>query len=225
MTSSPSQLQPSQDVMFILIGGLIGLILGGVSIGLLPLDGYGRRIALASWSFCWFMGIAYLITAGRPSRHEALGFQPCGLRYVGVGLVLGVVGMPLAGWFAAFLRTWLQGGGANPQLDYVILTHAPWIAKFTMGFLIIVALPFAEEVLYRGVLYDALERIRGPQFAIWMSSAIFGLMHFDLSISGATAFLGLIYGALRKFSGSIYPSFLAHLANNGLAYWVANAAH
>ena len=84
---------------------------------------------------------------------------------------------------------------------------------------------FAEEVLYRGVLYDALERIRGPQFAIWMSSAIFGLMHFDLSISGATAFLGLIYGVLRKFSGSIYPSFLAHLANNGLAYWVANAAH
>ena len=141
----------------------------------------GRSVGL------WASHISLLL-----ADRVVISFASRRLRFAFIGLILGVVGM-LAGWFVAFLRTWLQGGAANPQLDYVVLTNAPWIAKFTMGFLIIVALPFAEEVLYRGVLYDALERIRGPQFAIWMSSAIFGLMHFDISISGATAFLGLIY--------------------------------
>ena len=225
MVSKESHTPPSQDVFFILIGGFMGLILGGVCIGLLPIEGHGRRIALASWSFIWFLGIAYLVTAGRPNRRHVLGFKPCSFRYIAVGIGIGIVGMPIAGWLASTLRRWLQGGGANPQLDYVLLTDAPPIAVFTMAFLIVVALPFAEEVLYRGVLYDALERIRGPRFAMFMSSAIFGLMHFDVSISGATAFLGLIYAALRTYSGSVYPSFLAHLANNGLAYWVANTAH
>ena len=121
--------------MFILIGGLIGLILGGVSIGLLPLDGYGRRIALASWSFCWFMGIAYLITAGRPSRHQALGFRPCGLRFVGVGPHSGRRWHAF-GWLGLlhFCGRGFRAEVRIPRLDYVVLTNAPWIAKFTMGF-------------------------------------------------------------------------------------------
>ena len=77
-------------------------------------------------------------------------------------MIVGVATMPLAGWLASFLRNVLEPGATNPQIGYVVLEDAPAIATFAMATLIVVALPFAEEVLYRGVLYDALERVRGP---------------------------------------------------------------
>ena len=141
------------------------------------------------------------------------------------GALLGCLAMPLVGWLATYIRHLIEPGAANPQLQYVVFQDATGLGAATMVFLVVVALPVAEEVLYRGALFDALKRLHNPRFAIWMSAAIFGLMHFEFAVSIGTFALGLLYGFLRERSESIYPSTMAHIVNNGLAYWVANTAH
>ncbi|MEE2789889.1 MAG: type II CAAX endopeptidase family protein [Myxococcota bacterium] len=220
----PTQ-SPTHDVIFILIGGFLGLVIGGACVGLLPMSMHGRRIALATWSFLWFIGVAWLVTAGRDQRSARLGLVPCPPVTLMYAALLGCLAMPMVGWLASSLRAMVQPGAENPQLQYVVFDDASGLGSAVMVFLIVIALPIAEEVLYRGALYDALRRIHGTRFAIWMSAAIFGFMHFEFAVSVGTFALGLLYGVLRERSGSILPCAVAHIVNNGLAYLVANAAH
>ena len=58
--------------------------------------------------------------------------------------------------------------------------------------LIILVTPIAEEVLFRGMLYNALRRRLGPALAVLTSAALFGLAHpFGLADSVAIVLVGV----------------------------------
>lgn len=85
-----------------------------------------------------------------------------------------------------------------------------------MGILYVVLLgPIFEEIIFRGAILRSLQPF-GQNFAIVVSSLLFGLYHLMLFQGIFAFFVGLIfaYCALRY---SIKWSMLLHIANNGLA--------
>jgi membrane protease YdiL (CAAX protease family) len=82
--------------------------------------------------------------------------------------------------------------------------------------------PICEEIFFRGAIQGWLTTRAGAPFAIVLTSALFGLMHFG-SGSSVVAFatlMGLSLGVLTHFSGSIREAMLVHGVNN-FAYFVS----
>lgn len=80
--------------------------------------------------------------------------------------------------------------------------------------------PVAEEVLFRGYLFGALKRYIKPWLTILVTSLIFGFVHGNLNLMIDTFALGLVLGALRQITGSIWSPILLHMTKNGLAFYL-----
>jgi membrane protease YdiL (CAAX protease family) len=83
--------------------------------------------------------------------------------------------------------------------------------------------PFAEEFLFRGLVFRWLAGWRGQLFAVVVSAIIFGLMHGQFLIhpdaQGLLASLeliiaGAVLAILAARSGSLRTSFATHAAYN-----------
>ena len=71
-----------------------------------------------------------------------------------------------------------------------------------------------EELVFRGLLWSALEE-RLPPMAVWIiTSLCFAAYHMDPLHAVAIIATALVLGWLRLISGSLWPGVLAHLANN-----------
>nr|WP_204331289.1 CPBP family intramembrane glutamic endopeptidase [Geodermatophilus sabuli] len=104
-----------------------------------------------------------------------------------------------------------------------------------------------EEVAFRGVLPAALRAATSPRAATAANAVLFGLWHVRptlaaldanglagrraaraaavLGACGATAATDLLFGRLRRGSGSLLAPALVHLTANGLGTLAAAAAH
>lgn len=86
--------------------------------------------------------------------------------------------------------------------------------------------PIAEEFCFRygveGALLDDRRRVDGPctmprWVAVVVSAAVFGLIHANPAQMVGAFLFGLYFGALFAFTGSLWPSLLCHVLNNGIA--------
>ena len=76
--------------------------------------------------------------------------------------------------------------------------------------------PFAEEYVFRGLVYTGLRRRFPPLLSVFVSAACFGLYHGEL-IQGTYAFcMGLILGLSMEHAGDIRMPWLLHGLANGL---------
>ncbi|HEY8946349.1 MAG TPA: CPBP family intramembrane glutamic endopeptidase, partial [Polyangiaceae bacterium] len=72
---------------------------------------------------------------------------------------------------------------------------------------------FAEEAMFRGFITTALLRY-SPIVAISVSSLMFGLFHLEPTQAAGTVLLGVAFGLIRLYTGSIWPCVLSHGAYN-----------
>ncbi|AKU91664.1 CPBP family intramembrane glutamic endopeptidase [Vulgatibacter incomptus] len=77
--------------------------------------------------------------------------------------------------------------------------------------------PFGEELLFRGYLMRVLRARYGWKGALFVTSALFAVVHFNPASVLALFGLGLVFGLIRLWTGSIWPSMLAHSIQNGVA--------
>lgn len=75
-----------------------------------------------------------------------------------------------------------------------------------------------EEFLFRGVIQKHLiEWTRKPHLAIIISAIIFSAVHFQFYGFIPRVILGMIFGYLVFYSGSLWPAIFAHFFNNAMA--------
>jgi membrane protease YdiL (CAAX protease family) len=69
-----------------------------------------------------------------------------------------------------------------------------------------------EELLFRGLIYRAVEDWRGTRWAFWVTAVAFGLYHIGGGPGGVLGGLifGMIYGAIRQRTGSILGLIIIH---------------
>lgn len=79
-----------------------------------------------------------------------------------------------------------------------------------------------EEWLCRGYMQTRLSLRFGRWPAIWITAALFGLMHLPNFAQSVFAFiLGIYLGYIAEKTGSVRPTMACHVANNGAQVLVA----
>jgi membrane protease YdiL (CAAX protease family) len=79
----------------------------------------------------------------------------------------------------------------------------------------VVFAPFAEEYLFRGLLFRALDREWGGWHAVVGSAAFFAIYHSPLSWL-PVGLLGIANALLFKKTGRLVPAVILHMVYNAV---------
>ena len=170
---------------------------------LLPLIGAFFGIGLAAV----LVAVAPLGRAALP----ALGFRAVGWQPIVFG-ALGTTALSVA----------VSQFGLEPQGVKQAMKIAQEPAAFLLSLALLAGLaPLVEELVFRGLLYGWLESRWGQGIAFIVSSLAFAAAHIEPAHALLVLPLGLLFGWLRRRTGSLWPSLVAHMANNGLAVTAA----
>lgn len=74
--------------------------------------------------------------------------------------------------------------------------------------------PIFEEVLFRGIILNGMNKFLNSKIAVVISALLFALMHMNLVQGVNTFFLGIILGFIYIKTKSIYLSIFGHFINN-----------
>jgi len=142
----------------------------------------------------------------------ALGFRRVGWAPIVFGTVVALV-----------ISVTVTQLGLDPEGIKEAMDVARGPAAFAASLAVMAGLaPLGEELVFRGLLYGWLAGRWGSTFAWIVSSVAFAAAHVELAHVLLVLPLGLWFGWLRRRTGSLWPSLMAHMVNNGLA--VAAAA-
>ncbi|MEZ4451420.1 MAG: CPBP family intramembrane glutamic endopeptidase [Nannocystaceae bacterium] len=103
----------------------------------------------------------------------------------------------------------------------------PWI--ILVGIVPFAALNAAfEEYVWRGVLWEAIERVSGPRLALALTALSFGLAHYRGFPSGAVGvglatIYGLMMGLVRLRAGGLLAPWIAHIVADVVIYTMVAA--
>jgi len=91
-------------------------------------------------------------------------------------------------------------------------------------FAFVIVAPATEELLFRGLLLPGLEARHGTASALLGSALLFGAVHFDWSGFATASVAGLVLGAIRIRTGSLWPCLLTHVGVNAVPLLVPRSA-
>jgi sodium transport system permease protein len=77
-----------------------------------------------------------------------------------------------------------------------------------------------EELVCRGLALQSLRPQFGTAGAVLLSALAFGLLHLDPFRLVPTIFLGILFGLVVVWTGSIFPAMFAHACNNALSFLI-----
>ncbi|MBX9853274.1 MAG: CPBP family intramembrane metalloprotease [Cytophagaceae bacterium] len=98
------------------------------------------------------------------------------------------------------------------------------IPEFIMLLFIIAIIPaIGEEFLFRGIAQNELIKIwKTPHFPIWITAFFFSFLHFQFMGFFPRMFLGVVFGYLYYWSGSLLIPICMHFINNAMALILNN---
>ncbi|MCY6356050.1 CPBP family intramembrane glutamic endopeptidase [Clostridium sp. ZS2-4] len=76
--------------------------------------------------------------------------------------------------------------------------------------------PIFEEIIYRGIILEQLDRRYGMIKAIIVSSLLFGIVHLNIHQGVNAFFIGIVAGFIYIKTNSLLLSMFLHFANNSL---------
>lgn len=106
---------------------------------------------------------------------------------------------------------------ATAMIEVFLEMNGPTQLVFTF-FLIAVVPAIGEEMLFRGVLQPVFIRIvKNQHLGIWLTAFVFSFIHFQFFGFVPRLLIGVFLGYLFAFTGNLWYSIIAHMANNGIA--------
>ncbi|MBD2070649.1 CPBP family intramembrane metalloprotease [Leptolyngbya sp. FACHB-671] len=212
--SSPNK--PSRPGWLEIVVGLVvfgAVARGGVLLSRqLGLDPVVYGLALAALSviapFAGFAAAALL----RLRSWSAFGVRRTTARWLLIGAAAGVIAFVVRG-FAVMAYTALTGDSSTPQ-DVFGDGGSGGVLSLVLATLFIgLLVPLVEELLFRGVITNALLRY-SPLIGVVGSTLIFALAHGINTVFPVALVFGLISAEMFRRSGSVWPGVIAHVINN-----------
>ena len=85
---------------------------------------------------------------------------------------------------------------------------------------LVVFAPIAEEIIFRGWLYDKLKKHGGTAVAIVLTSLLFATLHGQWNVGITVGIMSVIMCIERELTGTIYAGIITHMIKNGVAFWL-----
>ncbi|OBG88724.1 hypothetical protein A5699_16675 [Mycobacterium sp. E802] len=135
-------------------------------------------------------------------------------RAVGLGVAFGIGGLFVT-LPAALLYQSIVGPDATSAVGGIFEgVRATWPVAVTVLVLVAVIAPICEEVVYRGLLWGALEQRWGRITALTVSTVVFAVAHLELERAPLLLVVALPIALARLYSGNLWGGILAHQVTN-----------
>jgi membrane protease YdiL (CAAX protease family) len=201
---------PSPWLYIAVIGPLYFLAGGLVQAIQLPLGLLWNQAFLFVWpSLLWltrwgFHPAAFTRATRRPDRLPLV---------LGISVSALVCASAMMGIFESLAPPeWVKFFDETQVLSSV---SGPWLGVLFTG--VIVGAPIAEELVFRGCLLPMLAGRMRLGWALVVQAALFSLIHGDPIGFLPRFVLGLAFGMLWIYSGSLWAGIFAHALNNGIS--------
>jgi len=155
------------------------------------------------------------------SRHNYLQCLSAAL----IALPVALGGMLVLGYFSDVGLRWLheqlQWGWLKPEPQPAVqLLQKQWPAHLlaVQGLFAIVIAPFAEEVLFRGILYTTIKQRGHGGAALWATAILFALIHFYPVGFFSLVFLAVVLVALYEWTRNLLAPILLHALFNAVNF-------
>ena len=146
---------------------------------------------------------------------------------IGLAPVGFVVYMLLAAGLVALFSqfSWFDAGEAQ---DVGFNTFIMGFDRVLAFFTLVVVAPVAEEIIFRGWLYEKIRsklwNEMGHTVTIVITnllvSMLFGLVHMQWNVGINVFAMSIVLCALREITGTIYAGILLHMLKNGVAFYL-----
>lgn len=214
------------DAIAVVLFGLF-TVSGGILARLSGVD-LDRPIALgAAHVLAMLLPAAFVVALitkklvqNRTTLRSLFGIQDP-VREIMQGLIFGLLAVPAAlaiAFLTGLAITHVTGEPPVPQavMRSIMLEETPLPIAAAVLILSITFVPFAEEVLYRGILVSVLKRLRGTLFAVIISSLFFGLLHLSPVNTLSLCLLGAALATVYLRTKSLLTSIAMHAAFNAI---------
>jgi len=213
------------DFVIVFLGGLLGAMLGALSL-LVSADQGVILVTTLAGQYAGHFLTAWLILVRRRARFEDVGMEvvPSDGIYILFGMGLQIL---VAILFAPLAMLFETEGSQQAITELVPLVEG---ASLQIVLVLAVGLlaPVVEELMFRGFLLKAIEQRRGPKRALVWSSLLFALFHL-LGIGGGNPLIaaaiiipqlflvGLVLGRQVQRKGRLGPAIFTHAGFNLIA--------
>ena len=107
---------------------------------------------------------------------------------------------------------------STPQAaEEAINTIEPWLVVLP----IVVLAPIAEEIFFRGIVFNALLREAGPRWAFLGSATLFAIVHASVVAFVPILLLGLALAWVYRRTQSLLAAIVVHATFNGMSVLLA----
>lgn len=224
--------KPAWGVSTAIIGSVMAYVLSQVIFALgWSIFNPGKEFDVSlfdSWQILWTNLIIYVFTLlimayfirRSGGRYSQLGFKKFKLNKPNINRVLSVLGITTFVSFLALiiLSLFVNGSTIKQAQDTGYDSVAGWGSLLPVFIGLVIAAPIAEELVFRGFIYQGLRKKLSLWPAAVISSLLFALVHGQFNV-GITVFI-MALGAcwLIEKTGSIYSSILLHMLKNLIAF-------
>ncbi|MBX3380682.1 MAG: CPBP family intramembrane metalloprotease [Phycisphaeraceae bacterium] len=199
---------------------LYGLLLGMSLIGSIALafekgDAWKLIVEGGIESVDAIIVLGFLFFAGREAA-EGLRFrsgerQPWWWMWFPGAAAAGVLTFGAA-WIATGAFNQVAGGRAY---EYAAAARSLGFGWWLVVLMTAVQPAVIEELAFRGIIQPNMAKLTGPTAAIFVSAAMFMVLHLNVPSFPHLLLIGVVLGAFRRWSGSVYPGMLLHFVHNG----------
>jgi len=121
--------------------------------------------------------------------------------------------------FLKGIEEWMRNSEEHATLITQKFLKMDGLGDLLTNLLLIAVIPaLGEELLFRGVLQKQLSKWTGSvHWGIFISAVCFSALHMQFFGFFPRLFMGVLFGYLLVWTGSLWIPIVAHLINNGLA--------
>jgi len=167
--------------------------------------------SLGIWVWLWVKlrhNVPLSRLTGKPSRGD-----------VGAGILAALLGLGVGAAITQIVITvtssFTDGDVKTPE-QLPTLHHGAEV--FLAGIAVVIVAPIAEELFFRGFLYQAFRRWRGVPQGTLLSAFVFALAHVSPIIMPSIFALGVILAYLFERRGSLAANISAHMVYNLIGF-------
>jgi membrane protease YdiL (CAAX protease family) len=178
-----------------------------IIVGLMIADGVGTdAMGLADWMFLALAGVALILNP----RTTLPLFRAPRLTVSGIAKVLAAMGLTLG--FVELLVLLVPEVFFSPTALYRLEGISLGATLVSMAVMPAVA----EEIIFRGPILGGLQRSFGNRSAIWVSAAMFAILHLSVLSAVHLLAIGVLTATVRLRTRSLLPPIAIHFGYNAV---------
>jgi membrane protease YdiL (CAAX protease family) len=152
---------------------------------------------------------------------DAFGFSANWKIAVPLGVVVACIFLPLSQVLQLASAEIMSRLRVTPEIQpamQALKDTVTWVDRLTLGVVAIGLAPLAEESLFRGILYPAVKQAGFPRLALWGTSLLFAVVHWNMATFLPLLLLAIALALLYEKTGNLLAPITAHATFNALNF-------